>query len=45
MLCPGRDDHQIPGLDILIFTVDGGFAYARGKGQCLINCVDLQHPC
>ena len=42
MLCPSRYDHQVSGLDVLIFAINGCLADARSEGQSLIDSMDLQ---
>lgn len=41
VLRAGRNNHQIPSLDILIFAIYCSFADAGGEGQCLVDGVDL----
>lgn len=44
MLGTSGHDHEVPSFDILVFTSDGGFAYSGGKGQGLVDGVNLGEP-
>ena len=42
MLSTSRHYHKVSSFDILVFTTNGGFAYARGEGQDLVNGMSLR---
>ena len=42
MLSASWHNHEVSGLNILIFTSDGGFAYSRGESQGLVDGMNLE---
>ena len=42
MLGTSWHHHEVASFDILVFASNGGFAYSRGKGQGLVDGVNLR---